>query len=126
MRAVAVIATTLLLAACSDPDATDGTVDLSPTPADITYADEAVPSDTRMAGIYDRSCRSCHSVEGMEAPLTGHRPAWAARMDEKGLEGLLASTKNGYKGMPAMGLCNDCSDEDLEALIVFMSKGNRS
>ncbi|MEN9430748.1 MAG: hypothetical protein RJA86_1607, partial [Pseudomonadota bacterium] len=30
--------------------------------------------------------------------------------------------KNGYKNMPAKGLCNDCSDADYIALINYMSQ----
>jgi cytochrome c5 len=34
---------------------------------------------------------------------------------------LLKHTREGLRGMPAMGLCADCSDDELRALITFMS-----
>ena len=66
-------------------------------------------------------CLTCHSIKGMNAPVTGHVADWDARRAERGDEGLLKSTVVGYRGMPARGLCPDCSEEDFKALIAFMS-----
>ena len=92
-----------------------------PSPNQIEFAEAALPSDEALKDIYARSCQSCHSVYGMNAPLTGHKAGWAPRFEEKGIDGLVASTKSGIRAMPAMGLCRDCSDADFEALINFMA-----
>lgn len=94
-----------------------------PAPARIAFAETAMPDDPRLAAIYDRSCRSCHSLADAGAPLTGHREAWQARLEGRSLEELIEATRTGVRGMPARGLCNDCSDEDFGALIEFMASG---
>ena len=42
----------------------------------------------------------------------------------KGEQVLVSHTKQGYKNMPARGLCDSCTDEDYAALIRFMSAPN--
>ena len=80
----------------------------------------STPTDPQLAEIYNRSCRSCHAQAAAQAPLTGDRAAWAPRM-EQGMEVLLEHTISGYKGMPPLGMCFDCEEEDFSALITFMS-----
>ncbi|CAM3846226.1 c-type cytochrome [Roseateles saccharophilus] len=94
----------------------------SAPPAALTAAEvEALrPADTRLAAAYERSCLLCHGRPGSGAPATGDTAAWAPRL-AKGLDGLLASARDGLGGMPAMGLCADCSEAELRQLILFMS-----
>lgn len=94
----------------------------SPTPEAVSAAEKAQPATSELAAIYDRSCRSCHAVEGSGAPLTGHGAAWAPRL-AKGREVWLGSIKRGLGAMPPMGLCADCDDETLTALVRFMAEG---
>ncbi|GHB29953.1 hypothetical protein GCM10007094_17920 [Pseudovibrio japonicus] len=95
-----------------------------PTAADIAFADTATPANPELTAVYDRSCRSCHALDGTGAPLTGFAPDWTARLNARGgLGALVASARNGFEEMPAMGLCNDCSDTNFEELISFMMKG---
>ncbi|ATW05632.1 hypothetical protein CHN51_16270 [Sphingorhabdus sp. YGSMI21] len=118
----------VLLAACGEGggDRYGGTggsmaAGIMPTDADIQLAADLTPDDTELAAKYDRSCRTCHATVDATAPLTGHKAAWAVRYDAKGAAGLLTSTKTGLNAMPPMGLCSDCSDEDLNQLIAFMA-----
>ncbi len=78
------------------------------------------PQDGSLADIYDRSCRSCHTIAATGAPLTGDGAAWATRLD-KGMNTLVDNVIYGFGGMPPLGMCMDCSPEDFEALIVFMA-----
>lgn len=117
------------LAACSSPESGSSKGEVRkpsfsyvPSQADIDYADEASPSDAALASLYDRSCISCHSVEGAGAPLTGHKADWDTRLADRGMDGLLKSTKEGKGTMPAMGMCLDCTDEDFVELIKYMSR----
>ena len=80
------------------------------------------PQDPDLAAIYQRSCRSCHTLATTGAPLTGDTAAWAPRMD-KGMDVLLQSVINGFGGMPPFGLCMDCTPEQFTALIQFMATG---
>ena len=71
--------------------------------------------------LYKQSCATCHAAGVLGAPKSGDRAAWASRMP-KGMAALVQSTKNGYKNMPARGLCDSCTDADYAALIQFMAK----
>jgi cytochrome c5 len=80
------------------------------------------PADARVAELYNRSCRSCHAQGAGWAPKTGDLQAWAPRL-QKGTPVLLEHTIDGFKGMPPMGMCFDCNEEDFTKLISFMSGG---
>lgn len=92
-----------------------------PTAEDIARAERLRPNDAALAAIYDRSCAACHALVDAQAPLTGHVGGWAPRLAARGLEGLIISAQQGYGNMPAMGLCTDCTREEIRSLIVFMA-----
>ena len=70
---------------------------------------------------YASSCGACHMAGAAGAPKSGDVEAWAARLKVKGMDGLVASVRNGLNAMPPGGLCNSCSDEDHVALISYMA-----
>ena len=80
------------------------------------------PARPELAEVYDRSCRSCHTIAGTGAPLTGDTQAWATRL-EVGMDTMVQSVVNGSGGMPPLGLCMDCDRDQFEALIRFMASG---
>ncbi|MBC8999258.1 cytochrome c5 family protein [Pseudomonas sp. N40(2020)] len=80
----------------------------------------ATPSDPALAQIYTNSCQLCHANPAANAPLTGDRKAWAPRI-QQGADTLLDHTINGYNGMPPMGQCVECSQEQFLQLIGFMA-----
>lgn len=70
--------------------------------------------------LYNRYCFSCHAAGIANAPKFGDSEAWGPRL-AKGRDLLLASVKNGIPpGMPAMGLCIGCSDEELAVVTDYM------
>lgn len=74
---------------------------------------------------YNKSCVTCHGAGVAGAPKPGDADAWAARMD-KGMETLYNSALKGLPpGMPAKGMCFDCSDDELKALVDYMLEGVR-
>jgi cytochrome c5 len=91
-----------------------------PSDQDVTRAVALRPADAQLAAKYERACQACHGVRSA-APLTGFAPAWAPRV-AKGADVLLQHARDGFNGMPAKGLCSDCTDDDLRGLIAFMSK----
>ncbi len=103
------------LAGCENPTSTDA-------PSSEAQSRQLRPPELEIAAIYDRSCRSCHTIVATGAPLTGDKTAWAPRMD-KGMDVLLGSVVNGFGGMPPFGLCMDCSAEQFTTLIHFMAVG---
>ena len=97
----------LLLPACSDGGA-----------ASDSGAPAAPPHPGEM--VYEQFCFSCHAAGIAGAPTTGDVEAWAARA-AKGREALLQTTLAGIPpGMPAKGLCLDCSEAELNAAIDYM------
>lgn len=71
--------------------------------------------------LYNQSCVTCHGAAVLGAPKTGDKAAWNARM-KKGMPTLVLHVKEGYKNMPARGLCTTCTDADLANLIELMAK----
>ena len=79
-----------------------------------------VTLSTELAGTYQRSCKNCHEVEATGAPLLGDKERWKAVL-EKGIPVVLDRAMSGYQGMPAFGQCFECSPEQIETLILYMS-----
>ncbi len=74
--------------------------------------------------VFNKACVTCHSpavAPAMGAPAAHDADAWAPRIAD-GLDAAVASAKAGKGGMPPMGLCMDCTDDQLKAAIEFMSK----
>jgi len=86
----------------------------------LARAQSLQPDDPALAEIYQRSCQSCHTLEATGAPLTGDQHAWSVRY-EKGEAHLLNSVIEGFGGMPPLGLCMDCTQQDFQRLVRFMA-----
>jgi cytochrome c5 len=70
--------------------------------------------------VYKKNCVACHATGASDAPILGDKQAWSERI-ANGMDVLLASTLYGLNGtMPAKGLCFDCSEEQLKAVIQYM------
>lgn len=78
------------------------------------------PLTATLAPVYARSCANCHTNPATGAPLAGDRAAWTPRL-AKGGDVLLEHTVNGFNGMPPMGGCADCSEDQYRALIAYMA-----
>ncbi|MGI9327025.1 MAG: c-type cytochrome [Pseudomonadales bacterium] len=110
---LALLAVMLLLGGCGDskPASAQGA-------GQATAA--AAPAAIDGEQIYNRYCFSCHAAGIAGAPKVGVAEAWQPRA-AKGQAALLASTVAGIQpGMPAKGLCNSCSDAELNAAIDHM------
>lgn len=82
------------------PTAADG----SPHPGEQTYV---------------RFCSSCHARGTGGAPRVGD-PIWQD-IEKQGSDALLATVKAGVPpGMPPMGMCKRCSDEELRDAIDYL------
>ena len=70
--------------------------------------------------IYEHSCSTCHDLGIAGAPKMSDVAQWAPRL-EKGMETLYDSGIYGLApGMPAKGMCPDCSDDDIKAVVDYM------
>ena len=73
------------------------------------------------ARTYTQSCAACHNSGAAGAPRLGNAGDWQERMDERGFEGLLDGTINGFNNiMPPKGMCFSCSDEELELVLQYI------
>ena len=70
---------------------------------------------------YMASCFACHSTGAAGAPKVGEGFAaeWQPRM-EKGMDAVVTNSINGLNTMPPKGLCFDCTDDDLRAIVEYM------
>jgi len=69
---------------------------------------------------YQATCFACHGTGAAHSPEVGDQIEWEIRM-EKGMDTLVQNTISGLNGiMPPRGLCADCSDEQLRAIVEFM------
>lgn len=75
---------------------------------------------------YMASCFACHSTGAAGAPKVGPGNAgeWEPRL-EKGLDAVVANAINGLNTMPAKGLCFDCTDADLRAIVEYMIESSQ-
>lgn len=77
----------------------------------------ASPADT-----YEAVCKACHDIGLAGAPKPFDDAVWAQRT-EKGIDTVYDNAINGINGMPAMGTCMSCSDDDIRAIVDYMIEG---
>ncbi len=116
--AVRALVAAMMLVACGEGEPVQSAGERA---AIITRAENLMPAGAELAEIYEYSCYSCHTNPQSGAPLTGDIAAWEPRL-AKGMDALLESTINGFAGMPPLGMCMDCSEDQFAALIRFMSR----
>ncbi len=90
------------------------------TPAPVVATTPAAAATPETVKLYEQTCHTCHSLPASGAPQLGDTKTWAPRMAE-GRETLLNHAINGYKSMPPMGTCTQCTEEQFAALIEYMS-----
>jgi cytochrome c5 len=83
-----------------------------------------VASGPRTGEQVYNTCAACHASGAAGAPKFGDVAAWAPRIAQ-GAETLYTHSINGFKGMPAKGLCNDCSDDEIKAAVDHIIAGSK-
>ncbi len=84
----------------------------------------AAPAAFDPAQTYQQSCSVCHASGMAGAPKFGDSAEWATRM-EKGMETVVANAISGINAMPARGMCMTCSDDNIAALVEYISGQNQ-
>ena len=69
--------------------------------------------------VYDSACKTCHAIGLAGAPKFGDRISWGERANED-LDHLVETVTNGLGGRPPMGMCMDCSQEELTTAVQYM------
>lgn len=110
--------TALACAACSsDPAPASSTATAS-----VAKPVQLQPADADLASLYQQSCFACHGMGAGGAPRSGNVADWAPRV-AKGMDTLLDHTIDGFQGMPPLGMCGSCGEDEFVALIEFMAGG---
>ena len=71
--------------------------------------------------LYQQLCSSCHSAGLEGVPQLDQPSQWEGRR-EQGIDALYRNTLEGIGDMPARGLCDNCSDEEIRGAVEFMLK----
>lgn len=87
--------------------------------ADCAAAPVVASSGPRTGEQVYNTCAACHSTGAAGAPKFGDVAAWAPRIAQ-GAETLYTHSIQGFNGMPAKGLCGDCSDDEIKAAVDHM------
>lgn len=77
------------------------------------------PNPDQGKKIYDAVCAICHETGKLGAPITGDKETWAPLI-KKNMDVLIEHTIKGYKNMPARGACQNCTNSDLIAAVIYM------
>ena len=81
---------------------------------------DSVPGGTRTGEeIYGSACQTCHGIGLAGAPMFGEKISWGERAN-KDLDKLVETVTNGLNGMPPMGMCMDCTQEELTSSVQYM------
>lgn len=75
----------------------------------------------RQSLLLAHNCLQCHARPGVGAPLVGDGPAWQ-RYVAQGEQAMLVNVVQGVGGMPPLGYCSACTEDDFRALIRFLAK----
>ena len=81
---------------------------------------QPAPPDARTVQLFQLVCAQCHARPGIGVPQIGDAAAWRPRT-ALGEERLLASSVTGLGGMPPLGSCSFCSEQDLRELIALLA-----
>ena len=92
--------------------------------AGVTTEDLAKYDLANGKSVYDASCAACHANGILQAPKTGDKASWTARLGQ-GMETLVQKSINGYTAegsMPARGGNADLTDKQVGDAVAFMVK----
>ncbi len=84
-----------------------------------SVASSADPGPREAGNIYQTGCLACHQTGAADAPKMGDSIAWASRLT-KGIDALYNNAYKGINGMPAKGLCADCSEDEIRATVDYI------
>lgn len=74
--------------------------------------------------VYNAACMACHATGAAGAPVTGDKAGWAPRIN-KGVATLVKNSINGINAMPPMGMCMNCSEDEIKAAVEYMVSQSR-
>ena len=84
------------------------------------FAADAATLTERQAQLLANNCVQCHARAEIGAPIMGNSADWKER-SKQGEEKILMNVVVGLRGMPPLGYCSACDEQDFRALIRFMA-----
>jgi cytochrome c5 len=87
----------------------------------LIFVPNVYAQDEYTAELYESYCQACHTAFGSDAPRAFDDSIWSSRL-ERGLDVVVGSAVEGFGNMPAMGSCMECTYEDMEDLVRYMSQ----
>jgi cytochrome c5 len=102
--------------------------EVKPPPSKVEKLLEQQVEDTFKLGKthYQKYCIACHATSNImvAAPKFADRSDWGSRlMSAKDIKVLVKNAVKGKGAMPAKGLCTECKDNDIQAAILYMMRG---
>lgn len=76
--------------------------------------------DARQSSLFVNNCAQCHTRTHTGAPFVGVAEDWKEAV-ARGEDAMLTNVVQGIRGMPPLGYCSACSEEDLRVLTRMMA-----
>ena len=77
-------------------------------------------ADARQLELLTTNCVQCHARGETGAPRMGYPEDWADGRS-RGEDAMLVNLVQGVRGMPPLGYCSACSEEDFRVLIRLLA-----
>ncbi len=77
-------------------------------------------ADARQITLFMNNCVQCHARADTGAPRVGVAEDWQDAVG-RGEDAMLVNTVQGIRGMPPLGYCSACSEDDLRVIIRMMT-----
>ena len=72
--------------------------------------------DARQSTLFVNNCAQCHTRQDTGAPFIGLADDWQEAV-ARGEDAMLINVVEGIGGMPPLGYCSSCTEEDFRVLI---------
>lgn len=76
--------------------------------------------DARQSTLFVNNCAQCHTRQETGAPFIGVQGDWQEAV-ARGEEAMLINVIEGIRGMPPLGYCSACTEQDFRVLIRMLA-----
>jgi cytochrome c5 len=80
----------------------------------------AAAPDARQSTLFVNNCAQCHARQETGAPFIGVQGDWQEAV-ARGEDAMLINVIEGIRGMPPLGYCSACTEQDFRVLIRMMA-----
>jgi cytochrome c5 len=76
--------------------------------------------DARQSTLFVNNCAQCHTRQETGAPFIGVQADWQEAV-ARGEDAMIINVIEGVRGMPPLGYCSACTEQDFRVLIRMMA-----